>query len=48
LAILTAVEKVDSNVDEVVKEFVKHVKDIAGQVKADKLFYILMLIYQVI
>jgi len=37
LAILTAVEKVDSNVDEVVKEFVKHVKDIAGQVKADKI-----------
>ncbi len=34
LAILTAVEKVDSNVDEVVKEFVKNVKDIAGQVKA--------------
>ena len=34
LVILTAVEKVDRNVDEVVKEFVKHVKDIAGQVKA--------------
>ena len=34
LVILTAVEKVDKNVDEVVKEFVKHVKDIAGQVKA--------------
>jgi len=37
LAILTAVEKIDTNVDEVVKEFVKHVKDIAGQVKADKI-----------
>jgi len=33
LAVLTAVEKVDKNVDEVVKEFVKNVKDIAKQVK---------------
>ena len=37
LAILMSVEKVDTNVDEVVKEFVKHVKDIAGQVKAEKI-----------
>ena len=37
LAILTAVEKIDTNVDEVVKEFVKHVKDIAGQVKAENI-----------
>ena len=37
LAVLVAVEKVDKNVDEVVKEFVKNVKDIAGQVKADKI-----------
>ncbi len=33
LAILTAVEKSDSNIDEIVKEFVKNVEDIAGQVK---------------
>ena len=37
LAILMSVEKVDTNVDEVVKEFVKHVKDIAGQVKVKKI-----------
>jgi len=37
LAILTAVEKGDTNVEEVIKEFVKHVKDIAGQVKATKI-----------
>lgn len=37
LAILMSVEKVDKNVDEVVKEFVKHVKDIAGQVKAENI-----------
>ena len=34
LVILMSIEKIDSNIDEVVKEFVKHVKDIAGQVKA--------------
>jgi len=34
LAILVAVEKTDKNVDEVVKEFVKNVKEIAVQVKA--------------
>lgn len=34
LAILTAVEKGDKNIDEVVKEFVKNVKEIAVQVKA--------------
>ena len=37
LAILMSVEKIDTNVDEVVKEFVKHVKDIAGQVKAENI-----------
>jgi len=34
LAILVAVEKVDKNVDEVVKKFVENVKEIAVQVKA--------------
>jgi len=37
LVILTAVEKLDKNVGEVVKEFVKHIKDIAGQVKAENI-----------
>ncbi|MCK5624328.1 threonine--tRNA ligase [Candidatus Pacearchaeota archaeon] len=37
LAILTAVEKIDTNVEGVVREFVKHIKDIAGQVKAKKI-----------
>ncbi len=34
LAVLTAVEKIDKNVGEVVREFVKNVKEIAKQVKA--------------
>ncbi len=34
LAVLTAVEKIDKNVEEVVREFVKNVKEIAKQVKA--------------
>ena len=37
LAILTAVEKTDSDVNKVVKEFVKNVKDIASQVKVNKI-----------
>ena len=34
MVVLTAVEKGDSNVQEVVKSLVKEVKDVAGQVKA--------------
>ncbi len=37
LAVLIAVEKADSNINGIVKEFVKHIKDIAGQVKTENI-----------
>ena len=37
LAVLTAVEKSDSNVDDVVKEFAKNIREIANSVKTKKI-----------
>tara|TARA_Y100000031_G_scaffold68438_1_gene76194 strand:+ start:2795 stop:4546 length:1752 start_codon:yes stop_codon:yes gene_type:complete len=37
LAVLTAVEKSDSNVNEIVKEFVKNIKEIAESIKTKKI-----------
>jgi|TARA_Y100000031_G_scaffold122184_1_gene136955 threonyl-tRNA synthetase len=37
LAVLTAVEKSDSNIDEVVKEFVKNIKEISNSIKTKKI-----------
>lgn len=37
LVVLTAVEKIDDNIEEVISEFVKNIKDVAGQVKAENI-----------